>query len=58
MVGRHSLKRAISQFIQYCEEKECNNVEVVYDTSPGTSTRVVRRGSWIGGTKALDAQEG
>jgi hypothetical protein len=27
-----------------------------YDTSPGTATRVARRGSLIGGTKTLDAQ--
>jgi hypothetical protein len=34
------------------------NVEVVYDASPGTTTRVAHRGSMIGGTKALDAQAG
>jgi hypothetical protein len=31
-------------------------VEVVCDTSSGTTTRVARRGSLIQGTKALDAQ--
>jgi hypothetical protein len=34
------------------------NVEVVYDTSPGTTTRVAHRGSLIGGTKTLDPQAG
>jgi hypothetical protein len=34
------------------------NVEVVYDASPGTTTRVADRGSLIGGTNALDAQAG
>jgi hypothetical protein len=34
------------------------NVEVVYDTSPGTTTRVTSGGSLIGWTKALNAQVG
>jgi hypothetical protein len=33
-------------------------VEVFYDTSPITTTRVVRGGSLIEGTKNLDAQAG
>jgi hypothetical protein len=32
------------------------NIEVVCDTSPGTTTRVAHKGSLIGGTKALDDQ--
>jgi hypothetical protein len=32
------------------------NVEVVYDISPGTTTRVAREGSLIEGTKTLDDQ--
>jgi hypothetical protein len=34
------------------------NIELIYDTSPRTTTRAARRGSLIGGTKALDAQAG
>jgi hypothetical protein len=34
------------------------NVEVVYDTSHRTTTRVSHRGSLIGGTMALNAQAG
>jgi hypothetical protein len=34
------------------------NIEVVCDTSPGTTARVAHGGSLIGGTKALDAQAG
>jgi hypothetical protein len=33
-------------------------VELVYDTSSGTTTRVIRRGSLIRVTKALDVQAG
>jgi hypothetical protein len=33
-------------------------VQVVYDTSPRTTTTVARRGSLILGTKALDTQAG
>jgi hypothetical protein len=34
------------------------HVELVYDTSPGTTTRVARGGSLIGETNALDTQTG
>jgi hypothetical protein len=34
------------------------NVKVVYDISLETTTIVAHRGSLIGGTRALDAQEG
>jgi hypothetical protein len=34
------------------------NVEVVYDTSSETTTRVACGGSLIGGTKTLDTQVG
>jgi hypothetical protein len=33
-------------------------VKEVYNTTPGTTTRVAHGGSLIGGTKALDAQAG
>jgi hypothetical protein len=39
----------------------CNrvlNVEMIYDTSPGTTTRAAHGGLLIGGSKALNAQAG
>jgi hypothetical protein len=35
-----------------------SNVEVVYNTSLRTTTRVAHRGSLVRGTKTLDAQVG
>jgi hypothetical protein len=35
-----------------------SNIKVVYDTSPGTTTRVAHGGSLIGGTKPLYTQAG
>jgi hypothetical protein len=40
------------------ELRKTNIVEVVYDTSPETTTRVARGGLLIGGIKSLNTQAG